>query len=322
MKVRSKKSTNVRTVVFELLRDGIQGLERLSPTLAAAGAEGLFLTPWRPHRPSREQALLGRATPLPLSVHGETIAAWSWGQGAPIALVHGWQGRGTQLGAFIEPLVERGHRVIAFDVRAHGDSPGRQATLLEFRDALIAAASVVGPLRGVIAHSFGAAGVWCALASGVSVDRLVLIAPVARLEGGIRRFAEGMLGLERATADRVIDRVERRTDSPLPLVEPLEIAPKVEADALIIHDRGDREVSFSDGELLAAACKRAKLLPTEGLGHARVLSDPEVALVAADFIAGDESRLRAALEMRTMAPEAARLDRYLFRRDQRNLAPA
>src|SRR5262249_37218235 len=143
----TKKSTNVRSVILQLARDGLRGLERVSPDLAAAGAEVLFRTPWKPARPKRERAIPARATPLAVSVAGASIAAWSWGRGAPVVLMHGWEGRGTQLGAFVAPLVERGFRVIAFDVRAHGDSPGHQATLVEFRDALVAISSVAGPLH-------------------------------------------------------------------------------------------------------------------------------------------------------------------------------
>jgi pimeloyl-ACP methyl ester carboxylesterase len=315
-----KKSTNVRTVSAQILRDGFRSLERLSPALAATGAEELFRTPRRPPRPSRERALLARAEPFELSVRGEPIAAWSWGQGAPVVLVHGWQGRGAQLGAFVDPLVGSGHRVIAFDVHAHGSSGGRQATLVEFKDALIATAERVGPLKGVVAHSFGAAAVWSALSGGVSADRLVLIAPVARLEDGIRRFAQGMLGLHPKTADRIVDRIERRTESALPSVEPLELAPRSGAEVLIVHDRKDREVPFSDGEALLRACRSGRMLATDGLGHTRVLADRRIAEIASAFMSGNTDELEALLEWQMLKGEDLKLDRFLFRRDLRDVA--
>ena len=67
---------------------------------------------------------------------GETAKAavppkpyFAWGAGPSVLLVHGWEGRGAQLGALVDPLVAAGYRVVALDGPAHGDSPGRLSTL-------------------------------------------------------------------------------------------------------------------------------------------------------------------------------------------------
>jgi pimeloyl-ACP methyl ester carboxylesterase len=46
--------------------------------------------------------------------------------------------------------------------------------------------------------------------------------------------------------------------------------------ALIIHDRDDRDVPWQEGEAVARAWPHARFLRTEGLGHRRILRDPEV----------------------------------------------
>jgi hypothetical protein len=44
--------------------------------------------------------------------HARRLPVYSWGSGPTILLAHGWSGRGSQLGAFVEPLVEQGFRLV------------------------------------------------------------------------------------------------------------------------------------------------------------------------------------------------------------------
>src|SRR4029078_6760274 len=100
------------------------------------------------------------------------VAAWSWGSGPIVYLVHGWGGRAEQLGAFVGPLVARGFRVIAVDGPGHGESSGRRSSGVEIGRALADVAAQCGPARGVIAHSLGAAAVTFAIREGPPVPRV------------------------------------------------------------------------------------------------------------------------------------------------------
>ena len=55
--------------------------------------------------------------------------------------------------------------------------------------------------------------------------------------------------------------------------------------ALIIHDRDDKVADYGEGELLAHSWPQAKLYTTEGFGHRRLLSDPEVINEVMKFVA-------------------------------------
>jgi pimeloyl-ACP methyl ester carboxylesterase len=46
--------------------------------------------------------------------------------------------------------------------------------------------------------------------------------------------------------------------------------------ALIIHDQDDRDIPWREGEAVARAWPHARFQRTEGLGHRRILRDPEV----------------------------------------------
>src|SRR5262245_14171103 len=121
---RPDKSTIVRSSLpplrQRLLVAGLGGLSHLAPGVAARLAERLFLTPPRHPAPDRERDLLAVARTGVVRVNGGRVRTWTLGAGPRILLVHGWGGRGGQLGAFVEPLVARGFSVVWFDGPAHG----------------------------------------------------------------------------------------------------------------------------------------------------------------------------------------------------------
>jgi hypothetical protein len=127
--VRLQNSTIVRSLkptpaALRAVRGGMRILSALSPEGAAAVAERMFLTARRRERPHAEREVLARADARTLpSRHGD-LAAWAWGplEGPRVLLVHGWEGRGAQLGPLVEPLTAAGFRVFVFDAPGHGDS--------------------------------------------------------------------------------------------------------------------------------------------------------------------------------------------------------
>jgi len=68
------------------------------------------------------------------------------------------------------------------------------------------------------------------------------------------------------------------------------VAPRLDAPALIVHDRGDREVPFLSAQSLQRAWKGAELMATEGLGHRKLLVDPAVVERAVRFAVGWDRR--------------------------------
>jgi len=64
------------------------------------------------------------------------------------------------------------------------------------------------------------------------------------------------------------------------------VAPRLSAQALVIHDRDDRMTPWAQGARVASLWHGARLLSTKGLGHRRILADEHVTRAAADFIAG------------------------------------
>ncbi|HRC85796.1 MAG TPA: alpha/beta fold hydrolase [Thermoanaerobaculia bacterium] len=307
---RNENSTTVRSL--GALRASFSALGYVAPDLAAAAAERLFFTPFGPRR-SRGEALLSTAEPLRLSLAGRPLAAWRWGQGPAVLLQHGWAGQGAQLTAFVEPLLEQGLSVATFDAPGHGRSGRGLSSLVQFAQALEKVAQAVGPVHGVVAHSLGAAGVAFALRHGLPARRIVFLAPAADPPAWIHAQAPE-LGISPTVLGRLRRRSERRLGVSWDEVKVPEMAATFRTPLLIFHDSGDRQVPFSEGTAIAASWPEARLVATEGLGHNRLLRDPEVVAEAVEFLASDLEPCPACarpISTGTLC-ERCRFDRELF----------
>ncbi len=282
--LRSEKGTNVRfKTTLAAVRVGMRVADALPGDLAAAWSERLFTSPRRHERPERELAWLAQARPFRLPVAGQSLRAWRWGEGPPVLLVHGWEGRGAQLGALVEPLVARGHSVVTFDGPAHGDSPGRSVVLADFARTIGAAGRAVGPLHGLVAHSFGAASSTVALSQGLEVERVVYLAPAALLNGATSRFAR-MVGISPGVRRQLEARLERRNGFRIADANGSVLARRMRARLLLVHDEADPEVPLAEGRLISDAWPGAQLLVTHGLGHQKILWAPAIASAVTEFL--------------------------------------
>lgn len=290
-------STNVRFLAgITTRRVALRTSSALAPALAGLWAERLFLTPPRPRLPQSTFFDFLDAHAGFVEYRGRSLATWRWGpQDAPaVLLAHGWGGHAAQMRAFVQPLLSAGYRVIAYDQPAHGLSEGRLTGLPDFAGAIGAVAAWHGNVRHVIAHSLGGVAAALALTKGVSLERAVLISPPSDLVGYSRRFARWLWipeRVRRAMQAAIEERFGVRwSDFELP-----RIAPRLRAPALVIHDRDDSMVPWTQGAALAQAWPGARLLSTEGLGHGRILEHPQVTRAALDFITGRSSVASPAL---------------------------
>jgi pimeloyl-ACP methyl ester carboxylesterase len=291
----TKKSTIVRVKPrvmsrLGLVRGGFWLLERSAPALGARWAERLWFTV--PRGLGARRRLEGDRFDVP--VQDGSVAGWSRGDGPPVYLVHGWGGSAGQLGALVEPLVRAGYRLVAFDAPSHGQSqPGpsgpRSSTILEFAEALRVVAGRYGPAHAVVAHSLGCSATAIALRDGLAATRAVFVAPFVDVTPYTHEFARRLGFGERIRAG-MVRRIERRFGVPMSFFDltlmAREMAPP---PLLVIHDRQDRETRWADSRDLSRAWPNARLLTTSGLGHRRILSDPEVVAQIVRFARGDRA---------------------------------
>lgn len=271
------------------LRSYFSALSRLMPQRAGRDAERLFTTP--PRHPARYPAPATACRQTVLSAAGH-LAVWQSGpaEAPAVLLSHGWGGVGSQLGGFVAPLRQAGFRVVWFDQPGHGESEGRRTALPDLVQALAALDATCGPFVAAIGHSLGAAALCLALRGGRKFGKVVLIGTPASIGAHMHGFAK-RLGLNAKVRNAVRERVERRYATHFDEIDRIEALAGVDADALLLHDTGDRHVPFADSQRLARHLPRSQLIETRDLGHFRILRDPAVISVATAFIAGNDRRL-------------------------------
>lgn len=284
-------STNVRNPLIGLAqRAELALVSALAPERAVDIAARHFSTPPRFEHTPRERELLSTGTRYDVHSKRGRLAAWRFGRTdrPAIVLVHGWGGRGAQLGAFVPALLDAGYQAIVFDHAGHGLSEGAHSTLVHFGDGLAAvvedAEARGSSVHGFIGHSLGAAAVSVFLNDTRREARAVLVAPPTSVERYSGYFAR-RLGIAEPIRRQMQEHFERVLGRRWAEFELPGSVSQVRASALVIHDREDREVSFGAGLALARTWKDARFAATQGLGHRKILRAAEVVQDAVDFIA-------------------------------------
>src|SRR3954447_11714841 len=231
-------STNVRFAASALL----------FPELAGAWAERLFLTPPRTGGAAAALDLIDARASF-IEHHGRQIATWRWGENAApaVILAHGWGGHAAQMRAFVFPLLAAGFRVIAYDQPAHGISEGKLTGLPDFAEVLAEVSWHYGGAHAFIGHSLGAAAAGLGLATRkVRFEKVVLVSPPGDLVGYSRRFARWHWMPEpvrRAMQSAIEDRYGVLWET----LEVARLAARQTTPALVIHDRDDHWVPWTQG---------------------------------------------------------------------------
>jgi len=301
---------------LQATRVAMRALERTAPGLGAALAERLFFTPPRSPLTASARDVLATGRPFRVCVDEGRVAAWAWGHGPAVALVHGWGGRGGRLAsAFVAPLVDSGFSVVTFDAPGHGDSDGTLSSMPQVARALTAVADAAGSLFGIVAHSMGGSASALAMAQGLQVARAVFIAPAA----DPARYAEDFAKLL-AVGPVALAQMRRRSEARLRFrwsdLNVPRMAAALDTPLLVVHDRDDPTVPWNEGEAIATAWPGAELVTTSGLGHRDIVRDPVVVARAVDFLSTSKLASGTAAPC-AVSDEGAWVDRDLFERDNR-----
>ncbi len=258
-------------------------LGRVAPGYAARKMAKMIANPGGRNPPQPWESapgLVGREIELLPGLY-----AWCWGESGPAVLaVHGWRGRPRQFLPLAAALLERGIRTVALDLPGHGRSSGRY-TPRTLGGLIAEVASLLGPVQGIVGHSYGGAVLGPALLQGLVTPRIVLVASPAHMSRVPLARARELAPPPRVLTAfaRILDEQAGRPAQELDLVA---VAPACGLPGLIVHDQDDEVVPFTESQELAALWPQARLIATRGLGHRDVLADPAVIAAVAGFIAG------------------------------------
>jgi pimeloyl-ACP methyl ester carboxylesterase len=231
-----------------------------------------------------EQQVMEQAACSKFNLRGVDLAVYAWGTGSTVLLVHGWGGCGAQLTTFVNPLIQKGFRVMACDLPAHGQTAGTQTNGFEFAEAIQAIAHQEGEFAGIIAHSWGAAGALIALSEGVVAQRVVCLSSACWLLNSVCMHAK-RLRLSEETVLELRQLIELNFGAEVWQHASMDLrVSQLRTPGLLFHDCHDRMISPTESEAIAQAWSGSKLVLTSGLGHKRILQDGSVIDRAVAFI--------------------------------------
>ncbi|MBJ7278533.1 alpha/beta hydrolase family protein [Marinobacter salarius] len=262
---------------FSPIRLALQLYGRMAPEKAGRLVNRMAFRPSRLPMPSRYEYLLDNADSYTQLQHGaRTIPVYSWGQGAVILGVHGWAGAGIQFGAWVNPLVEAGYRVVLFDAPAHGRAQGESTNLFEMAEVVARVAASVGRVHGVLAHSIGCIAAARAIADGLQPDYLVMLAPPVSLTAVMDNLGR-QLGLSQDVLAVHLQLMEERFGKSVWEQLDLEaLSRTLTQRGLMVIDDDDTSISPDESERVFNNWENANVLRTRGLGHHRLLWSPMV----------------------------------------------
>ena len=265
----SSTASKPQSVPWQLqaIRFGFRSFGNLMPWLAGRVAFRLFATPQRRLISRHTQKIMAQAQTVTIPYSYGKLAAYVWGSGPTILLIHGWENSASHLANFVQPLIARGFRVVALDAPAHGHSSGRQTNLIDYSQGLHAAIGMFGPIYGIVAHSFGGAATMFMLWQnrGVTVGKVVLLGTPSSMVDVFSRFAT-FLHIPESALQKMYQVIFQRFGFSVDSFSVDQAAESLNLPGLVIHDKADDVVPFADAEAIAGRWPAAKLLATEGLG--------------------------------------------------------
>lgn len=289
----SRLGSGIEPPVEAGIRRALGLLETFSPVVGSQWATDLWCTPPVVDASLRMPPGVPPSEPVEAHWKGHRVAGEAWGQGPAVYLVHGWGGCRAHLGVFVKPLVEAGHRVIAFDLPAHNDSDNGalaagRTHLVECAEAVGAFVRTHGPARAIVAHSLGAKAASLALLGGADIERLVFLAPMGDFDFYLDMFAERH-GFGPRVRDGLHHRLAALIQMPLHETDLGVVGAKLESPTplLVIHDPDDPDAPYRFSAEFIDSWPGAELVTTRGLGrlaHYRILRHRAAINAGVDFI--------------------------------------
>ena len=238
-----------------------------------------FFSPSQYEVKAADRDILDRGNTYRVPYRAGDVVITVWGDHGPsVLLMHGWGGARAQMTGFVDPLLQAGYRVAAYDQPAHGESSGTMTNLLEIAPSMDVIRQKEGDFDAIIAHSFGT------LITSYSLvnlnfpppSKLVYFGAFNELLESLPRFQEianlpdelmdGFRGLLFENFGREL----------LESIINEKLVPQIDIPALMYHDTEDNVTPVEDSRAMARVWKSAKFTETSGLGHRGALQSKEI----------------------------------------------
>jgi pimeloyl-ACP methyl ester carboxylesterase len=269
------------------IRARLNLLAVISKKKAAKKAFEIFCTPYHKNK-KQAPPVFAEATPLSISVKGNTIRGFRWNQGGikRVLILHGFESSCKNFDAYISELIKKNYEVLAFDAPAHGISGGKYITLPLYIEMIMAIHFQFGIIQSFMAHSFGGLAVthFIEKIPNDAHTKLALIAPATETKTAIDTFFRFLQLGEGVRAE--FEKIIREKSGVEPAYFSIPRALRhIKASVLWVHDRDDDITPLKDVEpVMKENHPNLSFFITEGLGHKKIYRDSRVINAVTEFL--------------------------------------
>ncbi|MBU3822682.1 alpha/beta hydrolase [Flavobacteriaceae bacterium XHP0103] len=267
----------------KIIGTSINLVSNVSTKTAVKIAFTLFSTPQKGKMKTTGKSIVDSAEQKTLAYGNLPIMTYHWyGKKETVLLVHGWESNTIRWKKMIEILNELDYNVVALDGPAHGKSGGKLFNAVLYSEFINIVSQEFNPSI-IIGHSVGG------MATIIShhkhhlpnTEKLVLLGAPSNFEGIFNRYKR-MMRYNKKVADG-IDNYTLENFNNLPSYYHIaNFSENIKPKGLIIHDKEDKIIPYSDALDYQKYYKNAELITTTGLGHG--LKDKKVNEHILDFI--------------------------------------
>lgn len=276
-------------IQLKLIRIYFSIVSRLFPSLAVISAHRIFHYPVNSKRKNRNEKSLPQPQKFNIPLYENiTLQGYRWGkEDHPIVLlVHGWSTTSLSMSHFTDILLKHNYQIVSYDALRHGKTKGKLSDLSNWADSVQAVMRHIGPVEGIIAHSFGGAAVTVASKLGLETKKLVFIAPIYDVISVSDNFAK-QLHIPAEIVEKMRDYTWKNNEKNFQKYgkDWQDIfASDFQVPTLIFHDEDDKEIGIEHSKDLCKRWTWATLKQTTGLGHRAILDDETVVRETLAFI--------------------------------------
>ncbi len=254
----AKKSTSIAYTLFSTPKSGRLTSDKLPEFLDRAKSERLIL---KHHQ----------------------IQTYHWaGNGSTILLIHGWQSNSSRWQQLIEFLNQSDYNLITLDAPGQGLSNGKEFSPPIYASFIDTAIKQYKP-KILISHSLGSFTSLFQLTQYTypSLEKNIILGCPNTFKSIVINYQK-LLSFSNRNYGALVTFLETLIPMPLEEYNSAYFIQKIALPTLIIHDKTDETIPFSEALSIAKAAKKASFIATENLGHS--LQDQQVYQSIKQFI--------------------------------------
>lgn len=238
------------------------------PSYAVELAIKIFSTPKKGRLNEKESTYLKSAIQEDIVYNGISIRTYHWkGAKETILLAHGWESNTHRWKSLIERLKSFGYNIVALDAPGHGASGNKTFNALLYSECMHLVAKKFNA-EIVIGHSVGGMSTifFQHKYQLPSIKKLVLLGAPATITDIFKSYVS-MMGYNNKIAEGINHYVLKHYNHLPEHFSVANFSKEIKNKGLIIHDKKDRIIPFTDGLKIQQSYEDAQFIKTVGFGH-------------------------------------------------------